>query len=284
MNANPDPQHPYIRLLKAIDEQKVVVIDNIPAPPAIGDAYIASNLLIIVCHRGAIINDDVPEYRLRAHDVSVLMPDQIVLPTRVTDDLCCTNVAISRQFYERLLLQYPYTRHGHLFRRRPPCLLTEEQFRSVLDAVNLALTISQSESPHRLDQLAQLLSILLSMLGEYHVANYSDETPGSTNVFSRFYDALTQHYCESHEMAYYADLCCLSPKHFSEVIRRETGISANTWISTYVTIRAKILLDSRPDCTVQQVSDVLGFSEQSSFARFFKKQTGMTPTEYRERG
>ena len=95
MNANPDPQHPYIRLLKAIDEQKVVVIDNIPAPPAIGDAYIASNLLIIVCHRGAIINDDVPEYRLRAHDVSVLMPDQIVLPTRVTDDLCCTNVAIS---------------------------------------------------------------------------------------------------------------------------------------------------------------------------------------------
>ena len=85
-------------------------------------------------------------------------------------------------------------------------------------------------------------------------------------------------------MAYYADLCCLSPKHFSEVIRRETGISANTWISTYVTIRAKILLDSRPDCTVQQVSDVLGFSEQSSFARFFKKQTGMSPTEYRERG
>ena len=82
MNANPDPQHPYIRLLKDIDEQKVVVIDNIPAPPAIGYAYIASNLLIIVCHRGAIINDDVPEYRLRAHDVSVLMPDQIVLCPR----------------------------------------------------------------------------------------------------------------------------------------------------------------------------------------------------------
>ena len=272
MDVKIDLQHPYIQQLKKIDEQGVVVIDNISAPPAIGDAYIASNLLIIVCYRGAIINDDVSEYRLRAHDVSVLMPDQLVLPTRVTDDLCCTNVAISRQFYDRLLQQYPYTRHGDLFRRRPPCLLTEEQFRSVLDAVNLTRTISQSESPHRLAQLAQLLSILLSMLGEYHVANYSDEMPNSTNVFSHFYDALARHYCKSHEMAFYANICCLSPKHFSEVIKRETGISANKWIATYVTIRAKTLLDSRKDYTVQQISDSLGFSEQSSFARFSRNK------------
>jgi len=277
-------QYPYIELQKAIDEQKVVVIDNIPVPPTIGNTYIANNLLIIVCHRGAIINDDIPEYRLRAHDVNVLMPDQIVLPSRVTDDLCYTNLAISREFYEQqLLLQYPYTRHGDLFRRRPPCLLTEEQFDGVVNAVNLIRTIAQSKSPHRLDQLVQLLNILFSMLGEYHVANYPDESPGKSNVFSRFYDALNQHYRESHEMAYYANLCCLSPKHFAEVIKRETNIGAYTWISTYITTRAKIMLDSRPDCTVQQISDYLGFCEQSAFARFFKKQTGMTPTAYRDR-
>ncbi len=279
---NVDPSHPYIQHLDDIDERDVVVIDNIPSPPLVGEAYIASNLLIIVCHQGAILNDEVPEFALRAHDVSILMPDQILLPKAITPDLRCTNIAISRRFYERLLHQYPYTRFGSFYRRRPPCLLTEQQFTSVLDAVNLIRTVSRSESQHREERLVHLLCILLSMLGEYHAANYGDEKPGRESLFSRFYELLIKHHCESHEMAFYADKCCLSPKHFSEVIRRETGISANDWISTYITICAKTLLNSRGDMTVQQISHRLGFSEQASFSRFFKANTGMTPTEYRE--
>ena len=283
MNASFDPQHPYIRMQKEIREKGVVVIDDIPAPPAVGEAYISGDLLIIVCHQGAILNDNVPEHRLRAHDVSVLMPDQIVMPVSVTPDLRCTNVAVSRQFYERLRHQYTYTRCASHFRRRPPCLLTEEQFQSVLAAVNLIRTVSLAESLHRQDQLAHLLCILISMLGEYHVANYPDEQAGSDSLSSRFYELLIRHHRESREMAFYARECCLSPKHFSEVIKRETGQSPSQWISTCVTIRAKSLLDSRKDYTVQQISHYLGFTEQASFTRFFKRETGLTPSEYRER-
>lgn len=279
---NVDPSHPYIQHLDDIDERDVVVIDNIPSPPLVGEAYIASNLLIIVCHQGAILNDEVPEFALRTHDVSILMPDQILLPKAITPDLRCTNIAISRRFYERLLHQYPYTRFGSFYRRRPPCLLTEQQFSSVLDAVNLIRTLSRSESQHREERLSHLLCILLSMLGEYHMVNYGDEKPESESVFNRFYEVLIQHYRQSHEMAFYARQCCLSPKHFSEVIRRETGISANKWISTYITISAKTLLSSRKDMTIQQISQYLGFSEQASFSRYFKANTGLSPTEYRD--
>ena len=102
-----DPSHPYIQHLDDIDKRDVVVIDDIPSPPLVGEAYIASNLLIIVCQQGAILNDEVPEFALRAHDVSILMPGQIMLPKAITPDLRCTNIAISRRFYERLLHQYP---------------------------------------------------------------------------------------------------------------------------------------------------------------------------------
>ena len=278
-----DPSHPYIQHLYDIDKRDVVVIDEIPSPPLVGEAYIASNLLIIVCQQGAILNDEVPEFALRTHDVSILMPDQIMLPKAITPDLRCTNIAVSRRFYERLLHQYPYTRFGSFYRRRPPCLLTEQQFASVLDAVNLTRTVSRLESPHREERLVQLLCILLSMLGEYHAANYGDEKPESESVFSRFYESLIQHHRQSREMAFYARLCCLSPKHFSEVIRHETGISVNKWISTYVIISAKTLLNSRKDMTIQQISHYLGFSEQASFSRYFKAATGLSPTEYRER-
>lgn len=283
MQADFDQQHPYIQLLHSIEQQGVVVIDNIPRPPAIGEAYIAQNLLIIVCHQGAILNSETPEYQLRTHDVSVLMPDQIVLPTGVTPDLRCTNIAVSRDFYDKLVQMCPYTRRASIFRRRPPCLLTEEQFSSVMDAVNLIRTLSRMDSVHRLSQLAHLLDILLCMLHDFHVANYPDEKSEKESLFTTFYEHLIKHCHESHEIAFYARKCYLSPKHFSEVIKEETGISALKWITDYVIIQAKMLLDSHQHLTIQQISHRLGFTEQSSFSRYFKANTGMTPSEYRKK-
>jgi len=36
------------------------------------------------------------------------------------------------------------------------------------------------------------------------------------------------------------------------------------------------------DMTIQQISQYLGFSEQASFSRYFKANTGLSPTEYRD--
>lgn len=280
---SPDPSHPYIRHLGDIRERDIVVIDNIPSPPLVGQAYIANNCLIIVCHQGRIINEVNEEYALRAHDISILLPDQIVIPQRVTSDFRATNVAVSREFYDQMRLRYPYTRAAALFRHRPPCHLTEQQFDNALHLVNAIRDISQSESLHRREMLMQLLCVLINMLGEYHVKNYPDEEAGKESLFSRFYENVILHYRESREMAYYARLQHLTPKHFATLIKEETGISATDWITNYTTIQAKMLLDSRSDMTIQQISYYLGFSEQASFSRFFKNNTGLTPTEYREK-
>jgi len=70
-------------------------------------SYIASDCLIIVCHQGQIINNQAEEFALRAHDISILLPDQIAVPQAVTADLRCTNVALSRRFFERLRHRFP---------------------------------------------------------------------------------------------------------------------------------------------------------------------------------
>jgi AraC-like DNA-binding protein len=276
-----DSSHPYIRNLKAIKEQDVVVIDNITGPPLIGEPYIACDCLIIVCHRGEIINDQADEFALKAHDISILLPDQIAIPLAVTDDFCATNIAISRELYLTLRYRYPYTRCVSLFRRRPPCHLTEEQYACVLDLVNLIRNISKSQSSHRKEMLIQLLSILINVLGEYHITNYPDEQAGRESLFSRFYESIIKYYRQSRQMAFYAKLHHLTPKYFSSLIKMETGISASEWITNYVITQAKMMLDSRKDMTIQQISLYLGFSEQASFSRFFKFKTGITPLEYR---
>jgi len=278
-----DPKHPYVRQLNAISEKDVVVIDNIPSPPLVGKAYITDNCLIIVCHQGMIINTDNDEYSLRKHDISILLPDQFAMPHRVTDDFIATNVAVSRQFYEQLRYRFPYTRCAALFRRRPPCHLTEKQFSSVLHLVNYIRDVSKSDVVHRREILMQLLCILINQLGEYHIKNYEDESPNKESLFGRFYENIIQYYRESRELTFYAKLQNLSTKHFATLIKAETGIHATKWITNFTVTQAKMLLDTRNDMTIQQISFYLGFNEQGSFTRFFKTNTGLTPSEYREK-
>lgn len=84
-------------------------------------------------------------------------------------------------------------------------------------------------------------------------------------------------------MRFYADLFCLSPKHFAAVIKQQTGINASDWISNYVMIQAKTLLRHQHQLTVQQIALRLGFPDQATFSRFFKVNEGVSPTEFREK-
>ena len=285
MEIDINPHHPYIRAAETIAKQEVMVIDNVTGTPVYGDSYIAPDMLIIICHQGTLWNKDMPDPLLGVHDIGVLLPDQIIAAKEASADYQATMIAISRRFYNRLQHSYPYTRYAPRYRRNPATHLTDKQYDSLLNAIGLLRTLTQLDSPHRPEMLTNLLSIILNVIGEYYVSNHPDNYTLSPNelLFNRFYDALIRHHSESHEMAFYAHLCCLSPKHFSEVIKRETGTSAAEWISTYITTRAKTLLDSRKDYTIQQISLKLGFTEQASFARFFKNQTGMTPSEFRDR-
>ena len=285
MKAEINSQHPYIQQQDIIAKQDVVVMDDVRGLPVYGESYIAPDLLIVLCHQGKMWGRDMVDVMFGTHDVSIVLPEQIFTAWQVSDDYRATMIAVSRQFYDHLILSYPYTRQTPRYRRHPNTHLTDEQYNSVLDAISLLRTITNSQSVHRAEMLSNLLAILINMIGEYHVSNNPQNINLSSNelLFNRFYDALMQHYRESHDVTYYARLCCLSPKHFSEVIRHETGIGASEWIATYITMRAKSLLDSYRDYTIQQISDHLGFSEQSAFTRFFKRQTGMTPSRFRDR-
>ncbi len=76
-------------------------------------------------------------------------------------------------------------------------------------------------------------------------------------------------------------LACLSAKHFSTVIKEETGHTATHWIHSQIVAEAKMLLHMRHDLTVQAISDMLGFDEQASISRYFHRETGLYPTEFR---
>lgn len=273
--------HPYIQLKDKVTEEEVMVLDNITSAPVYREEFMTDDMLIVVCHRGATWSE---RGTLEKQDVSVLLPHEIIRAKFASEDFLHTLIVLSPAFYEKLKHAYLYTRYTSYHRNRAKTHLTDEQYEFVNNALGMLRIMTKVRSRHRSEMLFQQISILLNMLGEFRVANYPDEVmiePHMT-LFSRFYESITEHYKESHEVAFYAKLFNFTPKYFSAIIKKETGVSAIKWISEYVTVQAKQLLDIHREYSVLQVSRALGFPDQATFSRYFRKYTGMTPREYRD--
>jgi AraC family transcriptional activator of pobA len=79
----------------------------------------------------------------------------------------------------------------------------------------------------------------------------------------------------------YADLMNLSPAYLNNLCKKHLGKTLSDLINERVVLEAKRLF-SYADLTVAQISHRLRFSEPSYFIRFFRKNTGVTPEQFKE--
>ena len=83
-------------------------------------------------------------------------------------------------------------------------------------------------------------------------------------------------------VAYFADKLCLSTGYFGDLIKKETGMTAQRYIQNkIIDLSKRDLLGS--DKPVAEIAYSLGFDYPQHFTRLFKKQTGFSPTEYRNK-
>ncbi len=97
----------------------------------------------------------------------------------------------------------------------------------------------------------------------------------------RFFDLLFKYGLEEHEVAFYADKLNISPIYLSRVVKQVTGKTTIKVISDIILMEAKIMLRNQ-QINIQQIADKLYFSDQASFSKFFKKNTGVSPIEYKK--
>lgn len=100
-------------------------------------------------------------------------------------------------------------------------------------------------------------------------------------IFDRFIEVLRENYTSQRAIGFYADRLCMTPKYLSQVIHSVSGRHAGDWIRDYVILEAKALLKSG-QYSVQQVSDMLNFANQSFFGAYFKRSVGCSPSAYRD--
>lgn len=100
-------------------------------------------------------------------------------------------------------------------------------------------------------------------------------------IFQEFVTLVNQYANKEHNIAFYADKLCLTPNHLGTTIREASGVTVLDWIHRRIIQQAKLLL-MYSDLPVGEIADQLNFSSASSFCKFFKKKTDITPLQYRE--
>lgn len=155
----------------------------------------------------------------------------------------------------------------------------------VLDLLACIARYSEQELPQKHGLLLAQLAVGYELLNFYR--NEQDKVhPGNrqTELLNRFCDLVVAHYRESKEVKFYADQMNITPKHLAKVVRTATGgIAPGKWIEQYVITQAKQMLEYNKSASFKQIAYMLGFTEPTSFYRYFRNATGMTAKQYRER-
>lgn len=96
----------------------------------------------------------------------------------------------------------------------------------------------------------------------------------------QYKNALSQHIYQKQKITDYADMLAVTPNHLNKCVKSTLGKSAHDLLSEMLILEAKVLL-KQTNMTISEIAYKIGRNEISDFARFFKAQTGMKPSEYR---
>ena len=273
--------HPITLYNQRIKEEGIVVFDDVRGLPTGGEPFVSPDYVICICHKGRIelLYDDMPDYS-EQHTVGVIFPNHSIRKVTKTDDYLASLIIVEASVLNDPMLQiikqmrYRYEPH--------PCVkLDKREYKMIMNVVDGMQETARTNISDKRTLMVRQLEFLLRFLS-YYRSQKLDEFNVDKRVSTQFQNDLVKHFREHRDVGFYAEQACLSPKHFSTVIKNETGHTAAHWIHLQVVAEAKMLLHMRRDLSVQAIADKLGFEEQATFSRYFRRETGISPSEFRE--
>lgn len=169
--------------------------------------------------------------------------------------------------------------------------LSEHERKQFIDCLNMI----RAELEHVADRMSRRLivthiELLLDYCLRFYERQFVSREPVNRDILSRF-ETLLDEYFAGREAEKYglptvkfcADRLCLSAGYFGDLIKKETGKSAQSYIQSKVISLAKERI-LNPSKSITQVAYELGFQYPQHFTRLFKKLVGQTPNDYRALG
>ncbi len=249
------------------------------------NSYKTTYTSFVLCLAGTSeVEIDSIKHTTKENTLLMMMPNQIIKYNEVSEDYRAHLIMISNKyfdtrdnFYKMMSLLIPLKNH--------PCAdlnITETELLKTYHVL-LYKKISEENNLFRnftIQYLIQATFYEVCQLLLKHIEIKKKNLPHKEEIFKRFLKLVETHHYKERDISFYAEQLCFTPKYLSSIIRDVTGKLAGDWIDNYVIIEAKALLIST-NLTIQEICYELNFSTPSSFTRFFKRITGMSPRKFR---
>ena len=223
---------------------------------------------------------DMKEYSLKAPCLAVIMPGQIYQLVEKSEDISFRAVVMSKEFTADLF-QY----HGNpgelkqLINMNPILDLSDDMasydtyYKILLNAIN---------SPFKRFRLQSAKHLTISMLYHYvrKLKTAAEISTKADMLYDRFCKDVRIYYRTNRTLPFYASRLGIGTNLLTRIVKSKEGKTAAEYIDDITIIECKALLNST-EMSVQQISRALNFVSPSVFGKFFKRMTGMSPSDYR---
>ncbi len=225
------------------------------------------------------------DYSVKESDFAVVLPGTFIQIRDVSPDTRISFIGFSSKFMKSINFMKSMSKLMMPLFRNPVLTLEPEVSALYADALSLLARAGRMEKPIMTTSIINhIMGILVESLSEslsnQTIANKRENQSRDHVILSEFLQLAFENYREEHKISFYAHEVNLTLSHFCNVISKTTGMTPQEIIMNMIIMDAKTQLKGS-DATVSKIAASLGFPTPTTFTRYFRTYTGMTPQEYR---
>ena len=238
--------------------------------------------IFVLCMQGEIeVSINLTRFQVKPCCFITILPGSIFQIHTIKGNLLIYFIGFSSNFINNTNITKPALDAIYSIKETPIIPLKEEAAHLIEDYFKLLIKTYANFQLSK-DILSHLLSGILLSVG----AIYKDKVPNKTNlskaeqISKDFGQLVMQNYTTQRNVAWYAKRLGITPAHLSTIVKQVTGKTCIEIITQMVIMDAKTQLKST-DLTIHDIAYSLNFTNMSFFGKYFKRNVGMGPQEYR---
>ena len=233
------------------------------------------------------LTSNLQEFRLKKDSLFIFSPKHI-LQVQSNNRFKAHLIVIAPDFLKRINIDTKRMMPLFLQFGSLPCMeLTHAESQSLRSFISMVeQELKGSETDFSSEIIGGLIAATIYKVGDI-LTHYLTEHPevdspihNREEYFRQFTELLGEHYKHERSVGFYARQLCITPKYLTTLIKRISGKSVSEWIDNYVILEAKTLL-KYSNMSVQEIAYYLNFPNQSFFGSYFKRNAGMSPSQYK---
>ena len=278
-------------------DNEIVVVDSIQQFTQISSAHVAMNAIVICTSGKAQAQMNGIQMELHRNQIAIIPQNVTVTDVMVSPDFDVKGMFLTNRILRSFLNEKMSVWNDMMYIHRQHIVTMDEDeilfYTHFYDMFTLAIEKGK-ENPYHTEIIQALLrSAILGLCGTMKWMLLADNSPlGSAawqrqdlssgkSHFQRFLDLLHSTDVKHRTVEAYANDLYISPKYLTTICKKNSGKTANEWITEHVLEDIRYYL-KQTDLSMKQICDQLGFPNPSFFGKYVKDHFGMTPMEFRK--